>query len=150
MSNVLNGNAPAFSAYGNTSQTISSGVNTKVTINTKTFDTNTNFDATTNYRFTPTVAGYYQMNGIVEAYAGGSAITGFNTFIYKNGAEALRGSGVVGTGATDIYSNVNGLFYMNGTTDYLELYMSATSVGTIILSASNTYKTFSGCLMLGQ
>jgi hypothetical protein len=39
---------------------------------------------------------------------------------------------------------------MNGTTDYLELYMSATSVGTIILSASNTYKTFSGCLMLGQ
>jgi hypothetical protein len=144
---MVNGNMPAFSAYGNTNQVISSNATTKVIINNKTFDTATAFDATTNYRFTPQVAGYYQINGIVEAYAGGVAITSYLLFIYKNGAEILRGTGLTGPTATEIYATVNGLFYMNGTTDYLELYMYTVSTGTITLYGSNPYKTFSGCLV---
>jgi hypothetical protein len=49
--------------------TITSNTFTKVQINTEEFDTNSNFDSTTNYRFTPTVAGYYQVNGSVNNYS---------------------------------------------------------------------------------
>ena len=53
---------PAFSVQMGSTQSISSGTYTKLQFNTKNYDTNNNFDATTNYRFTPTVAGYYQIN----------------------------------------------------------------------------------------
>ena len=144
---MVSGNQPAFSAYGNTNQTISNGVTTKVIINTKTFDTATAYDATTNYRFTPQVAGYYQVNAIVEAYAGGTPITVSNTYLYKNGSEVLRGSATTNSTNTEVYNNLSGLIYMNGSTDYLELYMYVASLGTIILYGSNLYKNFNGCLI---
>ena len=144
---MVSGNQPAFSAYGNTDQTISNGVTTKVIINAKTFDTATAYDATTNYRFTPKVAGYYQVNAIVEAYAGGTPITTSNTYLYKNGSEVLRGSATTNSTNTEVYNNLSGLIYMNGSTDYLELYMYVASLGTIILYSGNTYKNFNGCLI---
>ena len=144
---VNSGNQPAFSAYGNTNQTISSGVTTKVIINTKIFDTANAYDATTNYRFTPQVAGYYQVNAIVEAYAGGTPITVSNVYLYKNGSEVLRGSATTNSTNTEVYNNLSGLIYMNGSTDYLELYMNCTSIGTIVLYSGNVYKNFNGCLI---
>ena len=136
---------PAFNCYGNTNQVISSGVGTKVVINTKTIDTATCFDPTTNYRFTPTVAGYYQINAVVEAYAGGTAMTAYTLSVYKNGSEVLRGSEGT-TSVTELYAVAAGMFYMNGSTDYLELYMTVVSSGTITLYGGNAYKTFSGFL----
>jgi len=133
---------PAFSAYGNTNQTISSGVATKVVINTEQFDTNSNFDTST-YRFTPTVAGYYQVNGVVEAYGGGMSISAYALSLYKNGSEFIRGTLLSGLLPDEVYPNVSGIVYMNGSTDYLELYMSVTSLGTITLYGSNSYKLFS-------
>jgi len=139
---------PAFSAYGTPNQTVTTGATTKVIINTKTIDTNNNFDAITNYRFTPTIAGYYQINGILESYAQGNAITGFFVSIYKNGSEVIRGSGFGGGGtATEAFANVSGLIYMNGSTDYIELYGYITAAGTPTFYASNAYRTFSGSLV---
>ena len=57
--------APAFGVYMSGNQSIGSTGNSKVAFDTKTFDTNNNYDNTTNYRFTPTVAGYYQVNAIL-------------------------------------------------------------------------------------
>ncbi|MEZ7974073.1 MAG: hypothetical protein QMC48_03480, partial [SAR324 cluster bacterium] len=61
-----------------------STTNTKIILDTEEFDTNNCFDSTTNYRFTPTVAGYYQINGAVTlavpATTGGAAAR-----LYKNG-----------------------------------------------------------------
>jgi hypothetical protein len=84
------GYGPAFSAYQSVAQTIPVSIATKMQFQTKEFDTASAFDSTTNYRFQPTVAGYYQINGAANFSAGTS-----NTvivFIYKNGAEAKRGT----------------------------------------------------------
>ena len=127
------GTGPAFSAYANASQTISSGVLTKLQINTEEFDTNNNYDPTTNYRFTPTVAGYYQVNG----NAGLTAITAtyFQMYIYKNGSLFKQGPL---TAASGTYNNcVNALIYLNGSTDYIELYGQATGGTTAFAAGSN-------------
>jgi len=60
---MVSGNMPAFLVYPSASSTnLTSSTWTKIVFNTEVFDTNNNFDSTTNYRFTPTVAGYYQIN----------------------------------------------------------------------------------------
>jgi hypothetical protein len=111
---------PAFSVYRNTDQSVSSSTWTKIALNAETFDTDNCFDSTTNYRFTPTKSGYYSMTGALGAYM--SATNGsISISMYKNG------SGFKYTyGATAVLSygtvQVTELVYMNGTTDYLELY----------------------------
>jgi hypothetical protein len=59
------GTGPAFSVYSTANQVTATVTYTKIQLNTENFDTNNNFDSTTNYRFTPTVAGYYQISGAV-------------------------------------------------------------------------------------
>lgn len=140
------GNGPAFFAYGNTNQTITTATFTKVVINTEVFDTNNNFDKDTNYRFQPTVAGYYQVNAIVEAYAGGTSIIACFGVLYKNGSEYIRGQGFDGS-QVEAYSQISHLIYLNGTTDYIELYIYVRSSGSIILYGDSRYKTFSASLV---
>jgi hypothetical protein len=115
---MVSGNMPAFSAYANAAQTVSSNVFTKVVLQVEDFDTNNNFDNTTNYRFTPTVAGYYQINGYyyLKATSGGCTVA-----VYKNGSVAkIGGFSVANTyGAA---STISSLILLNGSTDYVELY----------------------------
>jgi hypothetical protein len=141
-------NGPAFSAYLGTSQTVTTGVATKLQLNTKVFDTNTNFDATTNYRFTPTIAGYYQIN--IELY--GNASTSMSALalnLYKNGSIYQYGSlptiayGNAAQGITGSF-----LVYCNGSTDYIELYGTITGTGTCsFTAASGTINWMSGSLV---
>ena len=144
------GAGPAFSAYLNTSvQTITNSTFTKVTLNAELFDTNNNFDSTTNYRFTPTVAGYYFING--GAQLGGVTITNGLISIWKNGSEYIRGSQIVFTsGNSNAYQlNASSIIYMNGSTDYLELYgyITAASGNQFVNGSTLTY--FNGCLIRG-
>lgn len=109
---------PAFSAYPLAAQSIANGTFVKVQINTELFDTNSNFDPTTNYRFTPTVAGYYQVTAAWYAnLSSGQSIS----FIYKNGAAYQSVS--VGASAAGAIAAVNSLVYLNGSTDYIEFYV---------------------------
>ena len=62
VSTVIQNGGPTFSAYLSSGQTISNATHTKIQYNTEEWDTNNNYDNATNYRFTPTVAGYYQIN----------------------------------------------------------------------------------------
>jgi hypothetical protein len=142
---MVSGNMPAFSAYGSTNQNPTSGVATKVIFNNKLYDTNNCFDNVTNYRFTPTVAGYYQVNAVIEAAS--TSITNYTLSIYKNGSEVLRGASFIYCNCVEIYPTVSGLFYMNGSTDYLEIYITVVSATTITLYGGNAYKTFSGALV---
>jgi hypothetical protein len=115
-------NGPAFSAYRTGTQAYSSNTFTKIQLNTESFDTNSCYDSTTNYRFTPTVAGYYICTGQIQTSAG----TYVETDIYKNGV-------------SNGYSQINGawgipttqLIYLNGSTDYIELYGFVTTSGNI-------------------
>jgi hypothetical protein len=145
--------APAFYVYPANSQTLASGSVTKLQLNTEVFDTNNNFDSTTNYRFTPTVSGYYQING--GTLLGFSGSNGFLAFcsIYKNGAEYLRGSMYYVNSGTAINqgSAVSGVIYFNGSTDYVELYVRGdASSGTITTATSSVpFNYFSGSLIRG-
>jgi hypothetical protein len=137
--NTAFGTGPAFSAYRNANQAITASTWTKVQFNTEEFDTANCFDSTTNYRFTPTVAGYYQFTGQVES-SGNQAY--LYTSIYKNGTEFKRSStgNNVGTGNT-----ISALIYMNGTTDYVELYVLFASSLNVASGASVGY--FQGVLV---
>ena len=129
---MVSGAMPAFSAIPNT-QAYSSNTWTKVRLDVEEFDTANAFDSTTNYRFTPTVAGYYQFNGYIETSAGSY----LQTAIYKNGSlfkYTQQNTSPFGTTCSVV-------MFMNGTTDYVELYGFITTSGNILSSSS-----FSGFL----
>jgi hypothetical protein len=135
----VTGNGPAFSAYQSSAQTIGAGVFTKLTINLKEFDTNSNYDNVTNYRFTPTVAGYYQVSA--QVYFTLSTSTNIVS-IYKNGVDFKRGAGSnAGYG-----SLASSIIYFNGTTDYIEVYAYANS-GASVQTGSSAYTYVSACLV---
>jgi hypothetical protein len=137
------GTGPAFSAYVGTNQTINNSTLTKIQFNTENFDTNNNFDSTTNYRFTPTVAGYYQINGTI-ALGGAYA----QLSIYKNGSSYLGGGQI-----TSAYSGgsqmASALVYCNGSTDYIEFYayQAIGGGGTVTLFANSSNSQVSGVLV---
>lgn len=114
-------NGPAFRAYRNGTQTITSTTFTKVQLNAENFDTNNAFDSTTNYRFQPAQAGYYQINGAVNS-AASSAATRLLSFVYKNGAVYAQGGDFNSIPASGGTSNVSTIVYLNGSTDYVELW----------------------------
>ena len=141
---------PAFSAYAAaTLQTITSGSQQKVLFQTEEFDTNNNY---ANSTFTPTVAGYYQLNA--EVRLDGTTGTGeMMIVIWKNGSEYKRGTNQSGT---QIASNfwamqVSSLVYANGSTDYFEIYVQQTSGGNLTVTAVNSPNItwFNGCKIRG-
>jgi len=143
---TFGGTGPAFSAYASATQTITLATNTKVTLDVENFDTNNNFASST---FTPTVAGYYQVTGMVR----GSAATTFTTcngIIFKNGvgAASSANSGTF-TAGSFITATVSDVIYMNGTTDYLELYGTVSGSGTASFNFTTVAATsrFSACLV---
>ena len=119
---MVSSNMPAFSAYISATQSVTSGTDTKIAFNTEEFDTANAFDSTTNYRFTPQVAGYYQISiGLTGA---GTAVTDVEIAIYKNGSYYKRGM----TQGSSNQVGMSVLMYLNGSTDYIEFY--GTVVGT--------------------
>jgi len=86
----------------------------------------------TNGRFTPTVAGWYQVSAGARVYGGSSTIEGYLA-LFKNGTQiaAVGGQGFV-SGLIPL------LIYFNGSTDYIQLY-SNTSVA--ITNAQNSSTT---------
>lgn len=131
------GNGPAFSAYQNSSQTVSVNTWTKVSFQAENFDTSNCYDTAT-YRFTPNVAGYYQLSGGVSVNTSSCVIY---AAIYKNGSseKILQYSGPT---VPAVFGST--LIYLNGTTDYVELYTYLTTGQSLTASSNNTY--FQGAL----
>jgi hypothetical protein len=144
LSTNVAGNGPAFSASITSNQTLTASTITKLTFNSETFDTNNNYDPTTNYRFTPTVAGYYQINASVLLSDSASNTTNLLLYLYKNGSQYayLRTLSVTGayTSATLAY-----VVSMNGSTDYLEVYAQSVGNNGIAYGSQGAY--FSGALV---
>jgi hypothetical protein len=135
---MVSGNMPAFSAYqNNPSQSISASTFTKVQLNTEDFDTANAFDSTTNYRFTPQVAGYYQINGQVTLI-NGTLLNRTSLYIYKNGTAYKVGVSVPFNGSNNIANSISSLVYLNGTTDYVELYVWAGATTALTYQAVTT------------
>ena len=132
---MVSGNQPAFSAYLSAGQNITTNTFTKVACNTEEFDTASAYDNATNYRFTPQVAGYYQVNGSICVSA--TTIDGAALAIYKNGSTFKWGNYITRPAAIgDLDLVVGALIYLNGSTDYIELYGYISGTGTCTISVA--------------
>lgn len=139
----LTAGGPAFSAYISGYQGgVSQSTFTKATLNAEYYDTNNNFNTSTN-RFTPTVAGYYQINAVVSlGSAGGTYPSGGQVAIYKNGS-GVWGNQIASPSNQILSCSCSGLVYMNGSTDYLELY------GYMTGGSSGAYNGDGGTILSG-
>jgi len=135
---MVAGNMPAFSVGLSSNQNISATTYTKIAFNSEIFDTANAFDNTTNYRFTPQVAGYYQLNA---AAALNGTLTGLYILIYKNGSNIARTFTL-----TSAYANISNLVYLNGSSDYVEVYLYAYGSPSTI-NGNTTETFFSGSLV---
>ena len=141
-SNVTS-SGPAFSAYLDTNQTITSNTFTKVTLNNELFDTASAFDSTTNYRFQPAVAGYYMFSFAISAFSSTSPTRNLVT-IRKNGTQYAYGSDSVVASGTATGPGT-ALISLNGSTDYVELYAYITAT-TAVVSSGSEFTYLSGFL----
>lgn len=129
---------PAFSAYKSGNQSFSSNTWTKVTFPFEDYDTNNNFDSTTNYRFTPTVAGYYQIN-CTGYFTSGSSDNYLQ--LYKNGTSFGYYINI-NASINNITLTFSNLFYMNGSSDYLELFVYSNAASPVVSSSGTHFQGF--------
>jgi hypothetical protein len=139
---------PAFQAYksaGAGAQSVTSNVFTKVTFDTEEFDTNSNFASN---RFTPTVAGYYQINTTCDVGVGGTTML---VCLYKNGSlyKYLGGIWYTPSDASNEINASGGIVVTaNGSTDYFEIYVKLYG-STPLVYAGSAGTHFSGCFLRG-
>ena len=144
---MVSGNMPAFSAYPSAGSTnISSSTWTKVTLDTELYDTNSNFASST---FTPTIAGYYQINFGTNTGASNSNAYWSFAAIYKNGSVYAQNTPVFPAGNIQAYGNqISQVIYMNGSSDYLEFYVNVyVASGTPSYGGATTGTLVSGSLV---
>lgn len=129
------GSKVLFGAYHNTTQAIGASAWTKIAFNTEEFDNNSNFASDA---FTPTVAGYYQLNASVFW---GGALVETSIALYKNGSLFKRG-----VDADYGFSvGLSTLVYANGTTDAFTVYAWTKNAQNASGGQSSTY--FNGALI---
>jgi len=132
--------SPTFSAYGNAAQTLTAGVYTKATLGSEDYDTNNNFASSA---FTPTVAGYYQLN-LKLSIASTTSVTRVIADFRKNGNGAINGRALdlsLAFGTFGILSATN-LMYFDGVGDYCEIWVYLDGVGTLTISSNDKNTTF--------
>ena len=127
--------AHTFSVKKTSNQGISSGVYTKCTWSSENWDIGSGFDLT-NSKFQPTVAGYYHLTVNIR-YDGSTNYTRGIVKIYKNGSAYKR----LGDHADSVNNQnygLNGscLIYMNGSTDYAEVYILVNASTAVIGNSS--------------
>jgi hypothetical protein len=117
-------NGPTFSILGTAGVGFTSSTATKVPYGSSTQWDTASCYSTANHRFTPNVAGYYQVNAnaAIDVTAGTVGLC----WVYKNGTLFKRGNQIsLSAGAfsfATIETTVSAIVYCNGTTDYLEIY----------------------------
>jgi hypothetical protein len=138
--------APAFSASMSATQTLSHGTYNLINFDTKTggtnFDTNSNFNTTT-HLFTPTVAGYYQVNSSVFFNAGGGQVY---LILYKNASIGFASIYFPNNVAAGAIAAVSGLIYCNGSTDNISVYAFQSS-GASMSGVGGTGASFSAAMI---
>ena len=127
-------------AYRNAAQNINATSNTKVLIDTISFDTEGVVNIT-NSRIVPNLPGYYIAiaNIRVRAVPDGQMVS---AAILKNGALVTYGT-MVAQGAEGYSESIaQDLVYMNGTTDYLELYAYNSHTSALALHVGYSYYNY--------
>jgi hypothetical protein len=125
---VLQANSTNFRAHPSGVQSIpGSGVATKILLQTADYNVNSGFDTSTS-KFQPTIAGYYCITGSV-----GLTLTteGMVVSLYKNGVEIATVNEDFAGGPDVIVDSVTDVIFLNGSTDFVELYAAHSAAGNI-------------------
>jgi hypothetical protein len=138
---------PSFSAYSTTATNIPNAAFTKMIMNSEDWDTDSCFDTST-YRFTPNKAGYYHIMGSA-GFAFSSKIMNGWLVVYKNGGTWKRGNRIF-TNSTMPHCVVSTLVYLNGTTDYVELYFYQNSGSTTTTSGTGSAENWFQGIWIGE
>ena len=139
-SGAFAGTGPTFSANQNAATALSAGVTTKVNFQNEQWDTNNNYNTSTS-RFTPTVAGYYQISSTVRADIANNGV--LHIYFRKNGVDEYIGN-FIATTSSQCATTGSCLIYLNGSTDYVEIAVFSGSAGNTI---GNYQASFQGCLV---
>jgi len=117
---------------------IQSGIGTKIQLDSEEFDTDNAFNTSTS-RFQPTLPGFYQFNGhfSVVTYAN-STSTSQIMFLYKNGNEYKRGVRIP-VNTQGVATQLTTMIFMDGITDYVEMYGLQGSGATVSTEAGSAY-----------
>jgi hypothetical protein len=136
------GNGPAFSAYASSGTSTPNNTYTKISFQTEEFDTNNNFASSA---FTPTVAGYYQINAAIgpPTFASGYHFP----IIYKNGSAYKYGQLAYVASSINGQVVISSLVYCNGSTDYIEIYWYQSSGGTVTSGIGMPSTWFNGAMV---
>ena len=145
------GGIPAFSYFASTDQAIATATATKVTYPTSLYDTTGGMYNSSTSRFTPTVAGYYQVIAFFEYYSSSSTAVR-DIYIYKNGGLYRRGQQQTAATNANTTSLANAIVFLNGSTDYLEIYAYQSTGSSLSIANSNgqSFNGFEACLMRSQ
>jgi hypothetical protein len=122
-----------------TDQTATANTITKVQFDSEIYDSNNWFDSSTNYRFQPDVAGNYLCHTNIAVSSFHHDNLNIAIMFYKNGSEFLGTSGTAGYYPTEFFMNYSGIINLNGSSDYVEVYLkSETQNATIETSQIQT------------
>jgi hypothetical protein len=104
---------------------------TKISLNTRLYDPY-GFIDTTNGRFQPKVPGYYRISGHAQL-VNNTVATRFIGGLWKNGIEAsgVRDEAWFPASSTEAGATPIATFYLNGTTDYVELMAYVSAVNSV-------------------
>ena len=130
----LQASVPAFSAYQTTVQALAATTLTKLIYQVKEFDLTNAFDIVTNNRFQPLVAGYYQVNGVAQV----SSVSTILLALYKNGLLHRYGT-FTATATNNPLTGVSALVFLNGSSDYIELFATVSVAGNTSNIAPASY-----------
>lgn len=118
------GNGPVFSICMNSAQSIPNITSTKILFDTIITDTDNICDVTVDYIVRPKVAGYYQiLGGFYVIDTTGNT----QTMLFKNGS-------FVNTSPKSL--KISDVIYLNGSTDYIELFVFQSSGGSLDTSTN--------------
>jgi hypothetical protein len=127
---------PAFSAYKSGTQNLSAATWTKITFETENFDTDSKFASS---RFTPTVAGYYYIQGSSGSTSSNAALDVY-VAIYKNGANEAY---VYIADQPYAGANISRCIYLDSD-DYVEIYANFSIQSDVENGNANCHFTGAG------
>lgn len=144
---ITNPAKPMFKARGPANVSLTNNNLTLVQFNTEEFDVGGYFDTST-YRYTPQVAGKYFIHSRLYITYGSAPLEFLEIWLYKNGStDSLYTR--YSNGSTEIYGSVglSTIVDMNGSTDYLSVYVKASTSTDAVYYANEFYGEFSGFLI---
>lgn len=147
---TTNTTIPAFSAFKSTTLTLANSVSTKIVFDTVDFDTTGGYSSSLG-RWTPGVAGYYNISSVISLSNGQSTGASNSVEIWKNGSVFMRGGQFNDITATIADTIFTGRLVLTAT-DYIEVFVtvSSGSVATPFVNgaaAPNRFSHFSGELI---